>query len=280
MRNVTAALVRPNRLNLANQSHFQKRTLAIVIFISLLLTVSAAQSGPTDRPKVARKDAQALAAITHAMTKMGGAFPVMTSEVQAETTFADGRVTTATIKTLGRDHIRTDGFINGKQESSLLRKGHGKKSIDGSEEKVPRWITKYVTADHIPSLSRLADVNDPSFNFEYGGLENVGNRPAHRIRSTALPKNKQEERFEKDISQVDVLIDAESSLLLKTEKWSFSPHAIQNRSKVEIFYEDYRAVDGVLIPHRQRWVVSGQPFATLTLSNVQLNLPISAADFD
>jgi hypothetical protein len=81
------------------------------------------------------------------------------------------------------------------------------------------------------------------------------------------------------ISEFHVFIDQASHLVVKSISYQFSPDAIENRSSVETYYDDYRLVQGVLLPYHSIRYVAGQKDSEISLKSITLNVGIPDSDF-
>jgi hypothetical protein len=194
-------------------------------------------------------------------------------------TFADGRSTSFSVKSGLARESRTESQADGKSKVTILKDGRGFTIEDGKRTTLPSWITAYPPPDFIPALSRISEFTAAKYNVTLLGDEKIQGRLAHHICITAVPNDSIAPEIEEIISELHVYVDAENWLIVKAETWDFSPTAIENRSKVEIFFDEYRDVSGVLVPHHSTRYVAGQKFSESTLSNVRFDISVSSADF-
>jgi len=63
------------------------------------------------------------------------------------------------------------------------------------------------------------------------------------------------------VSELNVFLDIQTIVVLKTERYVFDPGAYQNHSVWATYYSDYRAVGTVLMPFHIQNYIDGQKSA-------------------
>jgi hypothetical protein len=238
------------------------------------LVVSAYAQSPPQR------DAQALALLAQSMAvNAGSAGQVADSDAEGTITWFDGSVSTIRLKTKGLDWLRTEVSAQGTDTVSVVRGGRGHTTSNGTRRNLPRWATAYQRALHIPAISRLRDFARNQMNVVYVGLESVNDQPAHHIRLFASPSDQTPPEIEEIISDFHLFIDARTLLVAKTLSYDFSPDVVENRTAVETYFEDYRAVGGLAIPHRITRSIYGQEQSRINLASVRLNVGLPDSEF-
>src|SRR4051812_30626495 len=214
------------------------------IAVSLLLTstvYSAAQSNPTT--PVARKDNAAVQLIRLSLAKMGslsanGRDTIATGTL---TSFRDGTSVPLTMKTHGTNYIRNEvgDFV-------FIRSGStGKTHYAGKDHSVAYHSIAYKRAEHLPSLLLLSEIGSPDLQCVMVGEEEVNGSPASHLRLSMMPTDSPDIQADDLISETHVWID-QQGLVIKARLFIFSPQVLQNRSPVDLYYSDYRLVDGFL----------------------------------
>jgi hypothetical protein len=97
------------------------------------------------------------------------------------------------------------------------------------------------------------------------GIEMLSGKPAHKVVLT--PRDGKPQSF---------YFDQASKLLAKVELTVENP---MGTIPVETFLEDYRSIDGVLLPHKSRVVAMGQD-RLLTTESVEHNVDLPPDRFD
>lgn len=237
--------------------------VALLSFVAIISVTMAAQEDSVS--KVAQRDPTALAVLQQSAATMGLAnMGSGSGAAQAQTTFWDGRITQQAGVSL----------VDKSSVSALSAPAQS----DAGAKPLPRWVTQYPANELLPGYSRMAALQEARTNVQYLGVEEVNGRKAHHIRLTALPSDNTPVEIEELVSEFHIFIDAETKLVIKTQSWDFSPDAIENRSKVETYYEEYRAVGGVLVPFASHRFVAGQKFCDTVLSDVRLDAVASGTE--
>jgi hypothetical protein len=194
--------------------------------------------------------------------------------------FADGQKGTLRIETKGLNRQRFELTIGTTEITTIYNSGTGY-SAQGSSprRRLPVWVSQYRRPEHIPALSRIADYQQPTSALRYAGLETLSGISVHHIKLTSAPTDSTPAEIENLISEFHAFIDSHSYLVVKTITFDFSPEVMENRSKVETYFSDYRNVNGLLVPYRVTRYVEGQLYSDFVLTNVALNVGVSDADF-
>lgn len=99
---------------------------------------------------------------------------------------------------------------------------------------------------------------------ELKGTEKISGREAYRIIATPLKGSPEKLYF-----------DTQAGLLLRSDKVLEGP---QGRTAFEVYFEDYREIDGIKFPYVQRWTTSDYS-ATIKYDSVKHNGSIDDAKF-
>ena len=227
-----------------------------------------------------QRDPQALALLAQSMAaNLGSSGPVHDTVANGTITWPDGSTGTITLKTKGPDWLRSEVSGRGTDTVSVVRAGRGHATRNGTRSNLPRWATAYQRATHIPGFSRLGDFAKSQINAIYVGLEDVSGRPAHHLRMFASPTDQTPAEIEEIISDIHLFLDAQSLLIVKTLSYDYSPDVIENRTLVETYFEDYRSIGGLAVPHRITRFVHGQEHLRINLTNVRLNPGLPDSEF-
>lgn len=97
------------------------------------------------------------------------------------------------------------------------------------------------------------------------GQTNVAGRDAYRVEAKPVT------------GTADILyFDVENGLLLRMDS---ETDMGTGKTVLEIFFEDYKVVDGVKVPHKVRMPAPEQYKFTLTISEVKFNVPMDDVEF-
>lgn len=253
---------------------------------SLLLTILASSPplNSQQRLPAPTRDPQALDLLSKCSFTMG-------SPGEATTVYATGNVLSThlneapvqlTLKSKSSDKLRWDLNSSSAQETVTMQAGTGKATRDGSTTLMAPWQTMYSRPEHFPALLCISEVQRPNMEIVYVGLEPVGQTLAHHIKISAMGRGKsaRADAADRVISEFHIFLDAQSFVVLKTKRFAFSPDAIENRSDYETYYAKYAAVNGVLMPFAITNFLAGQKLQDIVLDSIQLNVPVSDAEFN
>lgn len=111
----------------------------------------------------------------------------------------------------------------------------------------------------------LLDWKGKGHTLEYAGTEEVGGAKAHKLKLTK--KNGQTQYL---------FLDADSGIDLKTTVQV--PQGAQTMT-VETEMSDYRAVEGIMMPHALKTSINGMPTGSIVVEKIELNVPVDEAQF-
>jgi hypothetical protein len=250
-------------------------SVLVVLLIASVATAQRTQKVP-HQAKVPR-DPSGLTLIQQSLAAMGvPVSPSFGTISKGTVTDSNGNVSSVTIETLGEDKTRHD---LGSDLTSVVNGGDGFLAIKGKRTQLPSWATRFRRAEHLPSLSLMADYSDPNLQVQYVGLENVNGNSAYHLRLSMLLTDGTPAQLADLMSEFHVFIDSTSMLVVKTRTFDFSPSSPQNRTPVETFLSDYRQLNGALVPfHLVRYLVNQKDSET-TFSSISLNASVPESDF-
>lgn len=260
------------------------RIAPAVLSLLLLPAIALAQDQPASSTDTATsqqatatasRDSRAVAVLGQSLVSMGAG---QDSLAVGAMTFADGRTASIKVESKG-PALRHEISFPDQQLVYVVNGGTGYSLKNGHKTPLPLWASQYQRPEHIPALSRLADYVQPNTQLAYLGTESVFGKPAYHVRLWSLPTDDTPPEIEALISEFHVFLDVQTLLVVKTQGYVFSPDALQNRSPVETYYSDYRAVSGVLVPFRMSRYISGHKDCDIVFTSVQLNIGIADSEF-
>jgi hypothetical protein len=195
---------------------------------------------------------------------------------QGTLTDSKGKASPLTIETAGVDRIR---FNVGSDYSYVSNAGSGFVIKQEKRHSLAAWSTKYRRPDHLPSLSLIADYQNPNFHVQYVGMETVNGSPAHHLSLSMSPTDTTPSEIEALISEFHVWIDQASSLVVKTRTFDFSPDTPQNRTAVDTYLGNYQRQQGALIPFHVTSYIAGHKDSDIVLTSINLNASVPDSDF-
>lgn len=253
------------------------------VFFSIFFAVNfsfplpAQQSPPavdTAQPAVTR-DAQALALLAQCNAAMGSSSIQDTSATGTLTT-DDPAVPPATITTQTKG--TAERFDTSSRDQTFVLNGSGSWAVrDGKRARVPYALSAFHRPEQVPALACVLDIAKPNLSFVYVGLETLNGRASHHIKVfIPSPAN---DKTDSILSELNLFLDAQSFVVVRTERFVFDPFALENRSVWATSYSDYRQVGPGLMPFHIENYLDGHKVRDITFTSVQLNVGISDAPF-
>lgn len=260
------------------QLQFRSRCsgFSVLIFVSLLMGIPKAlsQSGPplTDTPvptaigKVGQPDAGALSEVLEHIRAVGAA-PWTEMEGKGQITYGgDSATNEATLIIVGNSRFRLDAQTS-TGTSSIRINGRSGKIREADGHTFPLLPETAASGLFQFQTLRLADFPDASTSLSDRGLATIRKVSLHRItvERRLFPAQKKS-------VVTDFYFDPQTHLLVKSVN-SIRVDGTGNNAFLRVItYEDYRRVDGVMIPFRFTQTLDGQKQWTLQLSDVQLKV--------
>jgi len=244
--------------------------------LSLLIPALAQQTTTVNR------DPQALVILAKALavaTTQNSVSLPQDSVAQGTITFVNGTTATLRIEHKGSRNLRQDIVFSDHQVSYVTKGGQGYSVREGKKTSLPLWVTQFHYPEHIPAISQMADFLLPNMNLTYLGQVKVSGLPAYHIMFMLVPTDDTPSNVVAQISEFHVFVDVQTSLVTKTQSYIFSPEAIENRSSAEMYYSDYRSVNGLLVPFQSSRYIAGEKYCDITFSTVNINVGLTDTDF-
>jgi hypothetical protein len=226
------------------------------------------------------KDPQALAAILESLSTMGsGATKVVDTMAEGIIQRADGMAGSIRLKTKIPGRLRVEIVYPDQTITNIFNDGFGVSEVDGKRRAFPLWAATHQGIEHLPILSRMTGYGLINLRIVRVGVETVSGRSCLHVLFYSVPGDDTPAEIERLISEFHLYIDRQSHLIIKTLSFQFSPDAIENRSEVETYFDDYRSVQGVLVPFHLIRFVSGQKDSEILVNTIEFNSSISDSEF-
>ncbi len=254
---------------------FCRKAVALLFLASIAYCCNLAAQTP-QTSHVARRDNAAVELIRLSLARMGslaanGRDTVATGTL---TSFRTGTTAPLTMKTHGTDYIRNEvgDFV-------FIRSGiSGKTRSAGKDHRVAYHSIAYKRAEHLPALLLLSEVESPALQCILIGTETVNGVSASHIRLSVVPSDSSDVQAEDLISETHVWID-QQGLVVKARIFIFSPQVLQNRSPVDLYYSDYRQIDGFLVPFHISREIARHKDSEIVFDSIDVKAKLSEADF-
>lgn len=257
------------------------------LFLLLLVIPVVSTNLPAANKYVVKQDAQAIAVAKAAFDAMGG----VKAFLDYQDSVATGTVTiysggnpvscSITIKSKGLRQTRAELQMEKGTNVRIVSKGQG--AIirpDGRVKILDSNNTFYEHVNHLPLLSVLAEYGGGHVNLIYQG--------------TAVVQGQAEDVVEIDFvpdlspgggpifaakSRILFFVNQATRLVDKTQRATFFEGDPTNTFSEESYYEDYRSVNGMLVPFHQTVFIDGKLDSDLKLTSLDFNVGVSDSDF-
>jgi hypothetical protein len=247
------------------------RSLAAV---ALATVFSAAQQTPT----VATTDPQAVALLQAAITAMGG---------QSAAQSINSAVASGSNSTAFHGFVWKDTFSGGQHEfrreltdgtnTRLLASGHGNPAtgFNGKARKLYPHVAYAMWPLHLPIVILNNILQNPNYRATLGPQIIIGNSMCNQV----LVKD-QSNPVTTSLSVQRWYLDASTGLPVRVQYRIADAISVEDYETGYIDYSDFRSVSGVLVPFQLAASKDGKSTGVVAIASMQLNVTISASDFD
>lgn len=264
------------------------RTL-LAVLLSFVLTCPAwsQQAATTSSQSPPQRDTQAVAVLNQMLSTSGGSNLI--SSIQDST--ATGSITyfwggqqvqgTVTLRQKGADEFRLDANLPSGVRSWAVSFGNGSViETDGAVRPVGFANALNLGALAFPLAEVYADLQDSSTTLTYVGSTQIAGRTAAQIRAQRNfgTLNDADGSLSKLRSR-DFFIDSSNLQLLLIRDTTHSSESVSENYQHEIWFSDYRLVNGVLVPFGVSEKIAGQQTWAVQLAQITFNNNLSDADF-
>jgi hypothetical protein len=252
----------------------QLANLCGVLLMAIVPAVSVAQDGTV------KKDPEAEAILRRAYLVMGGPTLEVVQDTYAELSVKSPEGdslsnTSVVLKTLGKKAWRTEAATPDGMSVTVVN-GLDARSQVGSEEARAFPTASVAEAGNwmIPALSIIGEWGDPEIQLEYLGLQENGT--VHHVRMHRLP---QEGGWAAVYSPCDIFLDAVTGLPVRIAYSLHPPANLRVDIPVEVKYQDYKNISGILIPYHVTYSIRGRLVSEFHTTRFAINQGVSAFDF-
>jgi hypothetical protein len=244
-------------------------------------------STPQLPPIVASSDPQAVAVLAQALQAAGGAQAL--GAIQDFT--ATGQITyfwagnpdqgSVTLRGRGLDQFRLDANLPEGTRSWAVSHGAGNlKETDGTESKISGHNAISLGSLTFPYLPLVAASLNSTTTVSTVGTAQVNGANVLQIRvQRHYASSYDPNGLIAQLTTRDFFIDPTTSLIVKTEQMTHPQETLTVSLPEDVFFSNYRAVNGVMVPFTITDTVNGQPIWSIQLSAIQFNTGLTDADF-
>jgi hypothetical protein len=264
-----------------------------ILALSLTLLLVAVQSAtgqdtaPASTQESPIRDSKALAVLTQALQVAGAGNAQDASGFAASgsiTYYWAGEEVKGSVLISAKGAAEFSLQVSLPESSRSMAVSHGTgaiQEIDGTTAKIPYYNAVNQAALTLPLLRVLAAVSNLSTEVSYLGLEATEGQTAHHIR-LVVPADQvpdPEDHF-KNLRTLEVFIDSATLLIAKTGDAIHADRDMTDQYPRELFFSDYRAVSGVLVPFAVTETFGGQRTWSLQLDSASFTTTIASAGLD
>lgn len=263
---------------------FPLRLSALVLFCFPLVTNAfAQQTTASTAPPV--RDAQATAVISRSLSAMGSA-----AIHQGQTVLVSGAITLqgSATKTFpivmtsrGNSQIRSELTTDKGVRVTIISGGHGIiRQPDGS--------TRYLLDDnlvsnrveHLPQLSFLSEFTRSDMALKYLGSSTLEGSQIEVIEASLVSGTTPAETARsQERTRTLFSFNSTTGLLAAVQRSHFAENSPEQSQVTETRFDDYRNVNGVMVPFRQRTFIDGTLLILLQINSVDLSATATDAEF-
>lgn len=257
--------------------------LVPLLAAALLVSLPARTQQPSvSNSPAPQRDPQAVSAIQDSLRAMGAASlaAIQDTEIQAQVSSPNGDASvtsTVTLRTLGTRFLRVDASsADGTAVSTMNDTEAWMKVGTGDAEFVPLQSIGAGGITQVPLLSILSDWNLPGMRIGYVGLEKLDTSTVHHVRVTPALEDGLPRELE---SPCEIYIDQQSLFVLKLIYPVRPPADLKQIVLMEVGYQDYKVVSGIVVPHRIAYTIHGQLIEEYKISSFTVNRGIQKSEF-
>lgn len=260
--------------------------LFLAISFSLFAQVTIAQQAVSPPLAPPSRDTQALAILPQLLAANGATVLASVSDTEATATadyFVSGNPATASviIKSKGTSMVRWEIQLPGGTQVRVLNRGRAALQLpSGKVRKLSATNTVAERVNHLPALTVLSEWTDPSRSLSYVGTASVNGQPAiaisMRFSSASSPIAA---GLTRNSTPITFYFDQATDQLVKMDFQNFAEGDDRFVQKVEVFFSDYRSINGVPIPFKQDRYEDSRLALSLTLNSIAFNVGLSDSEF-
>ena len=170
----------------------------------------------------------------------------------------------------------------GSGMNSEVSDSHRAEIANGSHvTKLPLWIAEGRKPEHFPASYVFLVVDQAGCKTQYLGNESVGDsQDAAHVRVWVEANDGSSPKVARMLTEAEYWIDSHSHQIVKAKTYIFSPEIIDNRSPVEVYYSDFRAVGNTTVPFKMSRYIEGKKVQDYSVNSVTFNAGNTDSDFD
>jgi hypothetical protein len=255
----------------------RSRCFSLLVVSLSVLSVSASAQQQTQQTTTPTRDPQAVSLLSNALTAMGGqgVAAIQDTVIKGTVTLpggADPTIGNVTITTKGTSMVRTDAEGGGKNSSVIFNNGREMRQLDKGWQTAPSANANHKRFEHLPALMLAYEVVRNELSAEYVGEESIEGRSVQHVRLKRVSNRGDalDETLTRN-SQIDAYVDTQTHLITKISYLLLSEIDWRRGFPMEIYFDDYRVVNGVVVPFHQRTFFEGKAVNEFRVTSVAFN---------
>ena len=274
--------------------HFERAYVCVSLSLLLVFPLVALprphrgqQTATPSTQSSPQRDPQAITLVQQSLAAMGTTQALLLGDAvatgQAQIFKPDGTSTSFPItkKSIGTTMVRTE--LQRPEGTQVRVMNGGAAAIQMASGSIRRLVANNTVAErveHIPALSILCEWGDTNMELVYLGTDTVNGQAADVVSVSQVPANAQDSNFWRSMTQTLFYVDRNTKFVSKIQYQKVAENNTNVSEKVEIFFSDYRAVSGVLVPFQSSTYSDGRLLTAITFSSVSLNAGLATTDFN
>lgn len=260
--------------------------LAIATYL-LLLSALTLNAGTATPQFTISKDPQAISIAQKALAAMGGAQAILNyQDSQATgryTLYADRNPVTFSITIRCKGTQKTRVEIQKPNGATVRIVNQGQGVIERPIGTVVHLLMNNTSAErinHIPLFSILGEYQNGNISLQYQGTAQVSSRTAMVVALSLVPSTDPAQApAYASMTQTLFYTDQITGLVDKIQFVNHAENDPNSTEKVEIYFTDWRIVNGISVPYRQTTYTDGNLGSDLVLESVEFNLGLLDSEF-
>jgi hypothetical protein len=253
---------------------------AVGMSLALLAISSGLAQTPTATPaSVSPLNTLAASLLTQSLNAMGASVPSDSEATGSVRVVAgsDDESGTIRIRTRGLDQSSEDVTLPKGSTSIVYSRGMAKEG--GATRPGPLELACSSQSGEFSLAILSAVAADPETTLEYVGRETLNGVTVEHIRFWKTFAARSDLQQLVDFSRKDLWLDSTTALPVKLSFLRRRGGGDVPAIPLDIYYGDYRNVQGVLYPFSISESFNGTPWAQITIGNVALNIGLTDSDF-
>lgn len=249
--------------------------------LAFLITFLLNPQTPQSAPPVVVRDPQAIAALQTAWTAMGGAVP---NDSTAQGTIS---ITAGTRTESGAFTLLTRGTTQSSEQISATYTNQTLTYSNGGSALIANQTTQSLSMEAsqssqsgvfaMPLLAQL--LSTPGIAVQFVGMEAVNGVTCAHVRTWNSFSSYPKLQFLSDFTTKDFWIDTTTGVIKRLSYQIRDAGGDAPITTMDVYYDDYRSVSGVLYPFLIHKSWNGTPWATITIQTVVFNTGLSDSNF-